>query len=106
MPEQQIWTVLVFLACIATLPFLVKIWKARQAQGFPGTSEPPPRIISALAVGPQQRLVIVELGRAGARTRMVLGVTAQNITCLSTEPLGAVSSATKTENLEPLQAKV
>ncbi|WP_208507883.1 flagellar biosynthetic protein FliO, partial [Variovorax paradoxus] len=44
------------------------------------------RLLSAVAVGPQQRVVTVEVGPEGARTWLVLGVTGQSITCLHTLP--------------------
>lgn len=40
------------------------------------------RVVAAVAVGPQQRVVTVEVGPANARTQLVLGVSAQQITCL------------------------
>ncbi|MEO7108166.1 MAG: flagellar biosynthetic protein FliO, partial [Rhodoferax sp.] len=40
------------------------------------------RFISALAVGPHQRVVTVEVGPEGKRVWLTLGVTSQNITCL------------------------
>lgn len=41
-------------------------------------------LISSVAVGPQQRVVTVEVGPAHARTWLVLGVTAQQVSCLHT----------------------
>ena len=42
------------------------------------------KVISAVAVGPHQRVVTVEVGPEDARVWLTLGVTAQNITCLHT----------------------
>jgi flagellar protein FliO/FliZ len=50
------------------------------------------KIVSAVAVGPHQRVVTVEVGPEGARTLLVLGVTAQTISCLHSSP-AAVSSS-------------
>jgi len=41
-----------------------------------------------VAVGPQQRVVTVEVGPEGARTWLVLGVTAQQVSCLHVLPVG------------------
>ena len=98
MLTQQIASVLLFLAVLAALPFLIKRWKSQQDIRLGGNSEPAARIVSVLAVGPQQRVVTIELGRAGARQRMVLGVTPQNITCLSSEAVGDAPAA-KTDTI-------
>lgn len=42
------------------------------------------RVISALAVGPQQRVVVVEMQDAGVPVRVALGVTPQHISHLIT----------------------
>ena len=100
MLAQQIWSVLIFLACLAALPFLVKRWKSLNAAKNGGETEPAPRVVSVLAVGPQQRVVTVEVGREGARQRIVLGVTAQNISCLFTESLDEQVPGPKTDTIE------
>jgi flagellar protein FliO/FliZ len=100
MLAQQIWSVLIFLACLAALPFLVKRWKSVNNAKFGGGVEPAPRVISVLAVGPQQRIVTVEVGREGARQRMVLGVTSQNISCLFAESLSEQMQAPKADTIE------
>ena len=100
MLAQQIWSVLIFLACLAALPFLVKRWKSVNAAKYGGESGPAPRVVSVLAVGPQQRVVTVEVGREGARQRMVLGVTAQNISCLFSEPIGEQAPTPKAGTIE------
>ena len=99
MQTQQIWSVLVFLACIAALPFIVKRWKVTQASREGGSVEPPPRVVSALAVGPQQRVVTIEVGKEGARVRMILGVTPQNISCLCVEPWRESTQAAKADTI-------
>lgn len=42
------------------------------------------KLVSVLAVGPHQRVVMVEVGPEHARVWLTLGVTAQSITCLYT----------------------
>ena len=48
------------------------------------------RVVSAVAVGPQQRVVTVEVGPEHARTWLVLGVTAQQVSCLHVLPVSPV----------------
>lgn len=99
MLTQQLWSVLIFLACIAVLPFLIKRWKATQASRGGSSAEPPPRVVSVLAVGPQQRVVTIEVGREGARVRMILGVTSQNISCLSSQQWNEPAQAEKADTI-------
>ena len=40
------------------------------------------KVLSAIAVGPHQRVVTVEVGPEHSRTVLVLGVTAQQVSCL------------------------
>lgn len=80
---QTIVSVVFFLILLALLPLGVR-WLQRRAPG--GTvASAASKIISTVAVGPQQRVVTVEVGPEGARTWLVLGVTQQNITCLHSE---------------------
>ena len=51
------------------------------------------RVLSQVAVGPQQRVVTVEVGPPQQRTVLVLGVTAQNINCLHVLPAVATDGA-------------
>jgi flagellar protein FliO/FliZ len=77
---QTIISVIAFLALLAMLPFGVRWIQRRTPGGVSATSAS--KIVSAIAVGPHQRVVTVEVGPEGARTWLVLGVTAQAITCL------------------------
>ena len=89
--SQSYISVLVFLGLLACLPMAIKWVKQRGAGGvreLAGHS----KIVSAVAVGPHQRVVTVEVGPEGARTLLVLGVTAQTISCLHISPLVAPSS--------------
>ncbi len=72
----------VFVAVIAALPWLVR---RIQSHVIPqGGVLAGGRVISALAVGPQQRVVTVQLRRGREELTMVLGVTASTVTCLHT----------------------
>lgn len=87
---QTLVIVVLFVAAMAALPWLVRRVQLRQAAGgIPAGASS--RVLSAVAVGPQQRVVTVEVGAEGARACLVLGVTAQTITCLHvmSSPAGA-----------------
>lgn len=71
----------IFLVLLACLPFALKWFKQRTA-GLSGELGGQSRFISALAVGPHQRVVTVEVGPEGQRVWLTLGVTAQAISCL------------------------
>ncbi len=73
-------TVVLFVVLLALLPWAVR-WVQRRGQ-LPGVAGPALRVGSAVAVGPQQRVVTVEVGPAGQRTWLVLGVTAHQVQCL------------------------
>jgi len=78
---QSLVSVGVFLVILACLPFALKWIKQRYVGGAIEDSGQS-RFISALAVGPHQRVVTVEVGPEGRRVWLTLGVTSQKITCL------------------------
>ncbi|MBX9835876.1 MAG: flagellar biosynthetic protein FliO, partial [Burkholderiaceae bacterium] len=88
---QTLLVVVVFIAAVAALPWLIRYVQQRQskAAGAVGMSS---RVLSAIAVGPHQRIVTVEVGPEQARTCLVLGVTAQQITCLHILGASAVAA--------------
>jgi len=81
---SQAWLlVLLFVAVLALIPLSLKWLQRRMGAGGVGAAATI-RIISAVGVGPHQRVVTVEVGPQGARTWLTLGVTGQSITCLHT----------------------
>ncbi len=83
---QSLVTVVLFVAAILSIPFLLKRLQQRRG-GLPGALPgAASKLVSAVAVGPQQRVVTVEVGPQDARTWLVLGVTGQSITCLHALP--------------------
>ena len=82
--SSLVWVVL-FIGAIATLPWLVRRWQRGRA-ALPGATGAGSRILSSVALGPQQRVVTVETGTAQQRVVLVLGVTAQQIQCLHVLP--------------------
>jgi flagellar protein FliO/FliZ len=83
--SQTLLVVALFVVALATLPWAIK-WLQRRVQGGMAMAGPNSRLVGALAVGPQQRVVTVEVGPAGARVWLVLGVTTQTVNLLHTLP--------------------
>ncbi len=78
---QTIAAVAIFVVLLALLPAAIKWMQARSVGGLPAAGLGT-KVISAVAVGPQQRVVTIEVGPPDGRTCLVLGVTAQSISCL------------------------
>jgi flagellar protein FliO/FliZ len=89
---QSLLSVGIFLGLLACLPWAVKWLKQRNALGQL-TGGHQAIVLSAVAVGPHQRVVTVEVGFEGERVRLTLGVTAQSITCLHTAVAGPSSAS-------------
>jgi len=99
----QAWvSVVLFVVLLALVPVALK-WVQRRAGGGMLGSAVATRIVSAVGVGPHQRVVTIEVGPEGARVWLTLGVTAQNITCLHTAeaPVGASVATDATESRLP-----
>lgn len=79
-----------FVVLLALLPVGLK-WVQRRTAGVGSDVASASRVVSAIAVGPHQRVVTVEVGPEGARTWLTLGVTAQAITCLHSAALESKS---------------
>ena len=92
MMGQTLLVVVLFVAAIAMLPLAIK-WIQRRTVGAASGASGTARVVSAVGVGPHQRVVTVEVGPEGARTWLVLGVTAQSITCLHTAAIAPAPSA-------------
>lgn len=88
---QTFSLVFLFLALLVGLAYALRWYQRRHGLGkVPGSSA---NIIANVALGPQQRVVTVEVGPEGSRTWLVLGVTAQNINCLHVMQAGAAPNA-------------
>ena len=93
-------TVGLFVVLLALVPAAVK-WAQRRSVGGVSAMASAPRVLSAVAVGPHQRVVTVEVGPESARTWLILGVTAQSITCLHSTPAMPVVTLTAPGAVEP-----
>lgn len=91
---QTLVSVVFFVVLLALVPSALK-WVQRRSVGGASGLTSASRIISAIAVGPHQRVVTVEVGPEGERVWLTLGVTAQTITCLHTALID-----TKTESFQ------
>lgn len=105
---QTLAVVVLFVVAISFLPWLVRRLQLRQA-GLGGSSAGS-RVLTQVAVGPQQRVVTVEVQHEGQRAVLVLGVTAQHIQCLHVLPAGGAalvpaSFATEMAAAQALPAK-
>lgn len=96
---QTLLVVVLFVGAIAMLPWLIKRLQQRHAKTGAAAGAHA-RVLSAVSVGPQQRVVTVEVGAAHERTCLVLGVTAQQITCLHVLP-SAAPAARSTAETDP-----
>lgn len=85
MTTQTLLLVVLFIAALAVLPWAVR-WLQRRTQGGMAAASLSSRLVGALAVGPQQRVVTVEVGPPGTRTWLVLGVTQQSVNLLYSMP--------------------
>jgi flagellar protein FliO/FliZ len=85
------WPALLLLGAIIAAPWAVT-WVRRSGwQGSGKPSEQALKVLAAVAVGPQQRVVALEVVNGTQRTCLVLGVTAHTITRLDSLPLGTES---------------
>ena len=81
-----------FVLLLALVPAALKWTQARVADGA-RSADAAARLVSAVAVGPHQRVVTIEVGPPDARTTLVLGVTQQSVTCLHSFAASATSGA-------------
>ena len=84
MTQSLVW-VAGFVLLLALLPLGIKWVQSRVGGNAPALGVGS-KVLSAVAVGPQQRVVTVELGPNDARIGLVLGVTQQSIACLHSYP--------------------
>ena len=78
-----LWFVLI-LAAIPLVLWLLKRTPYGAAMGAMSRSDAPMRTVGAMALGPHQRVLTVEVGQGEERRWLVLGVTPQAINLLHT----------------------
>ena len=92
--SQALTAVVLFVGAVAMLPWLVRYLQQRRVVAQAGLGMAA-RVLSAVAVGPHQRVVTVQVQHEGAQAVLVLGVTAQQVQCLhvlQAAPVGAAFS--------------
>ena len=94
-----------FAAVVVAIPLSLWLlkrspWGARLGAGSAGP-QAASRVVGAMAIGPGQRLVTVEVGQGASRVWLVLGVTPQQITTLHTLPAAAEAPAADTADAMP-----
>ncbi len=95
MMTQALLSVAVFIGLLALAPWGIK-WLQRRTGGLGGAGAAGgSRVVSAIGIGPQQRVVTVEVGPPNARSWLVLGVTAQSINLLHTLPAPGFAEAAR-----------
>ena len=98
------WMSLVWFAVVLAL-VPAGLWLLKRS-GMAGPGGRPaglhPRLVGSLAVGPQQRVVTVEVGEGTAKRWLVLGVTPQQVSTLlrSSQPLAVQNSPSCTASGE------
>jgi flagellar protein FliO/FliZ len=80
---QSLFGVLVLVLLFAGLPWALKAAKKRFGLVH-NSPDGQAKIVSVVALGQTQRVVTVEVGPSDAKVWLVLGVTAQAVTCLHT----------------------
>ncbi|MGQ9725378.1 MAG: FliO/MopB family protein [Tepidimonas sp.] len=88
------------LALLGLLAWGVQ-WLRRRMQATGGDTAAL-RVVSQLMVGPQQRVVVVELDGPAGVVQLTLGVTPQHVRTLHVQPLGAASRRTTTATAAPV----
>ena len=78
---QNAMPALLLLALMVGLAFALK-WARRRLPGIAGHSGPALRVLSSLSLGPQQRVVTVQVGDGADRICLVLGVASGSVTAL------------------------
>lgn len=89
---QSILSIAFFLGVLLCVPIFLKWFKQRTGASSVAIGSQT-TFVGALAVGPHQRVVTVDVGPEGSRQRLILGVTPQSITCLHTMPVESNSSS-------------
>jgi flagellar protein FliO/FliZ len=92
------WPALALLGLVLLLPWLAGWLKRRGWAGLKSGTQPL-NVVSVLAVGPQQKVVTVEVALGTHKKWLILGVTPQSVTTLDSldspqpQPIGSTHDA-------------
>ncbi|MFC4621722.1 FliO/MopB family protein [Comamonas nitrativorans] len=95
MADSLSTSLLVLVAMViamAALPWGLRRWQLRR-QVTQGVVQVQTQVLGAVAIGPGQRVVTVQVQRGDAMACLVLGVTAQSIQCLHVLPDAPAASS-------------
>lgn len=95
---QAFLVVSLFVVFLAMIPLGLKWIQRRLTPKNAGTTTAS-RIISAIAVGPHQKVVTIEVGPSDMRVWLTLGVTSQTVSCLHTMNVYQPQSASSEPDL-------
>jgi flagellar protein FliO/FliZ len=82
------WVVLWLMVIVVLIPVSLWVFKRSGAAGLGRGGAAGLRQIATLALGPQQRVMTVEVGEGESRRWLVLGVTPNQVTTLHVMPAG------------------
>jgi flagellar protein FliO/FliZ len=85
---QNALPALALLAIMVAMAFALK-WARHRLPGAVGHSGPPMQVLSSLSLGPQQRVVTVQVGQGDARVCLVLGISPGSVNALHQMPMPA-----------------
>lgn len=86
---QNAWPALLLLALMVGIAWALKWARGRMPglPGVPGQQGPALKLLASLSLGPQQRVVTLQVGQGEHATCLVLGVAPGSVTTLHEMPL-------------------
>ena len=103
--SSSLLALVVMIGALVMLPWLLKRWQQR-LQARQGSSGMSAQVLASVVVGPNQRVVTVEVGQGASKTCLVLGVTQQNIHCLHVLGQPAGSAVAQSPSFSAAMAEV
>jgi flagellar protein FliO/FliZ len=97
---QNALPALALLAIMVALAFALK-WARHRLPGAVGHSGPPMQVLSSLSLGPQQRVVTLQVGKGDERVCLVLGISPGSVNALHSMSLPADLSDAGTPIVTP-----
>lgn len=88
----------IFVVVVACLPWLVR-WLQARTGSVSGTGGQT-KVLSVVAVGPQQRVVTLQVASGAREAVLVLGVTASSVQCLHKWEHGVAGSSAAPEAIQ------
>ncbi|HXD07862.1 MAG TPA: flagellar biosynthetic protein FliO [Burkholderiaceae bacterium] len=99
-------SILWFIAIVAMIPLALWLLKRTPYGAQMSTSGSVTRTVASMPLGPNQRIVTLEVGTGESRKWLVLGVTPQSIATLHTMEPGTAPAAPPAPSFSELLSKV